>query len=223
MSEEATTVGHLDILLSDRPLIVCDVDEVVLEFLTPFGKYLRANGHELLPRSFRLTGNIVSLENQQEASADRVSTMLEDFFATQLDWQTPTHDVGEILSNLSALADILFLTAMPPRHYDARRALLDRHGLTYPLIATVEAKGPLIRDLHAERTQPLVFIDDMAYNHLSVLEHAPTVKAIHFMSNDHFRTMAPHPGDDVTLASDWHDIERIIKSHVTLDQSPDAA
>ena len=45
--------------LADRPLIVCDVDDVVLQFVTPFKAFLEHQGHRLVPRSFRLHGNIV--------------------------------------------------------------------------------------------------------------------------------------------------------------------
>ena len=58
-----TDVLSLDhVILSNRPLVVCDIDEVVLEFLTPFRNFLRASGLDLLPRSFRLHGNIVVLD-----------------------------------------------------------------------------------------------------------------------------------------------------------------
>ena len=38
------TVGHTQLSLEDRPLVICDVDEVVLEFLTPLNAFLNANG-----------------------------------------------------------------------------------------------------------------------------------------------------------------------------------
>ena len=214
MKTSVQTHGHEDVALSERPLIVCDVDEVALEFIAPFNAFLKANGFELLPRSFRLTGNIVSLGNGEEAERERVKDLLEGFFAEQLDWQTPAGGAETALSNLSRIADIVFLTAMPPHHFDVRRALLDRHNLPYPLIATVEKKGPLIGGIHGERAHPLFFIDDMIYNLHSVKKHVPDAFAINYMSNDHFRTMAPHPGDDVVQADDWLDIEQIIQQHV---------
>jgi hypothetical protein len=214
MTTVTGTRGVFDIQLGDRALIVCDIDEVVLEFVTPFNAYLMANGHELLPRSFRLTGNVVSVENGTEASSQKVGELLDSFFAHQADWQKPAKQVATALSNLSDIADILFLTAMPPQHYDVRRGLLDSHGMPFPLIATEDAKGPLIRDLHDDRPLPLIFIDDMVYNLHSVKQHAPQAKMLHYMANETFRAMAPHPGDDVTQADDWHEIEMIIKEHV---------
>ncbi len=206
--------GLADVRLTDRPLIVCDVDEVVLEFVDPLNAFLGANGHELLPRSFRLTGNIVSTRDGSEASAERVRDLLESFFANQLDWQVPAKGVSGALNSLSEVADILFLTAMPPRHYDVRRTLLDRHDMRFPLVATEAAKGPLIRELHDGRPHPLIFVDDMVYNLLSVREHAPDAQVLHYMANETFRAMAPHPGDDVIQARTWPDIERLVKDHI---------
>ncbi|MEX3009308.1 hypothetical protein [Hoeflea sp. TYP-13] len=214
MSDIGPTLGHDDIELKNRALIVCDVDEVVLEFLTPFNGFLKASGFELLPRSFRLTGNIVSLDDGTAAAGETVAALLDEFFARQIDWQTPAGGVDKALSNLSRIADVVFLTAMPPRHYEVRRSLLNRHGLTYPLIATEKDKGPLINEIHADRDHPLIFIDDMIYNLHSVKKHAPDAHTICYMSNDHFRAMAPHPGDDVTQAADWNEIEQIIRDHM---------
>ncbi|MEM6461044.1 MAG: hypothetical protein AAF724_03930 [Pseudomonadota bacterium] len=209
-----TTYGHEEIALGERPLIICDVDEVALEFVSPFAGFLKARGYELLPRSFRLTGNIVSLESGVEAAKETVRELLDAFFAEQLDWQVPANGARKSLSNLSAHADIVFLTAMSPRHYEARRAVLDRHDLHYPLVATVEEKGPLISEIHDERDHTVVFIDDMAPNLQSAKRHLPHAIAINYMSNDHFRTMAPHPGDDIVSAETWGEIESIIGRHL---------
>ena len=203
-----------EIRLRQRPLIVCDIDEVVLEFVTPFSAYLRANGYEWLPRSFRLTGNVVSLTDGSEAPHKRVRSLLQAFFANQLEWQTPADAVTTVLSSLSAHADILFLTAMPPQHYKARRALLDRHDMPYPLIATEDAKGPLIRDLHGDRPYPVAFVDDIVHNIQSVRQHVPHAKTLHYMANETFRALAPDPGDDVVKAMNWPEIEHILRDHI---------
>ena len=205
--------GLADVKLNNRPLIVCDVDEVVLEFVDPFRAFLGANGHELLPRSFKLTGNVVSLDDGTEAPAERVRELVNTFFADQVEWQTPADAVSSTLNELSRIADILFLTAMPPRHYDARRILLDRHGMPFPLVATEAPKGPLIRDLHEDRHHPLMFVDDMAHNLISVSEHEPRARVVHYMANETFRAMAPHPGDHVIQAQTWMEIEGIAKDH----------
>ena len=150
--------------VSTRPLIVCDVDEVVLEFLDPFDRYLNSIGHKLHPDSFRLHGNIRSIMEDVVAAHDQVARMEEEFFATQDKWQVPAKGVDAALRSLSRDADIIFLTAMPPRHHDVRRTLLDLHGLDFPMIATEEPQGPVVAALIGDRNVRAVFVDDIVRN-----------------------------------------------------------
>ncbi|MCB1444260.1 MAG: hypothetical protein KDJ87_00275 [Rhizobiaceae bacterium] len=201
---------------SRRPLVVCDVDEVVLEFLDPFDHYLNSVGHRLHPDSFRLHGNIRSLSGDIAAADDMVERMQEEFFASQDRWQTLARGVDRALDSLSRDADIVFLTAMPPRHHDIRRALLDRHRLDFPMIATEEPKGPVVAGLIGGRDVPAVFVDDIAHNHHSVRSHAPGCILMHLMANRTFRALAPALDDDVVIADDWSHAERLIREHLGL-------
>jgi hypothetical protein len=201
------------IRLTDRPLIVCDIDEVVLEFLTPFRNFLRSSGRDLLPRSFHIHGNVVALDTGLPVKDAMTSDLLEAFFQLQDQWQTPADRVVETLADLSIDADVIFLTAMPPRHAGVRRALLDRHGLTYPLLASEEPKGPIIKRLHDARDMPLVFIDDILRNLQSAQAHAPECLLVSMMANAQFRAMAPDPGDGIAKADSWTDAAKIIRTH----------
>jgi hypothetical protein len=201
---------------SERPLVVCDIDEVVFEFLDPFDRYLGSVGHKLHPESFRLHGNIRSLSENIVAAQEEVNRMEDEFFASQDKWQVPARGVDVALQSLALEADIVFLTAMPPRHQEVRRTLLDMHGLHFPLIATEEPKGPVVASLIGERRVPSAFIDDMVYNHGSVRTHAPDCLLLHLMANSVFRAMAPKPDDDIVIAEDWVDAERLIRDHIGL-------
>lgn len=210
----AGTIIPLDhVRLADRPLVVCDIDEVVLEFLSPFAAFLNSRGHDLLPRSFRLHGNIVESATGEVAADAVVDALQEDFFRLQEDWQTPAALAVETLDALGRDADVVFLTAMPPRHSEARHRLLHRFGLAYPLVATEAAKGPVVQALHRSRPLPLAFIDDIHFNHLSVQESAPEALLIQLMANATFRAMAPDPGAKVLRATDWCHAERLIRAH----------
>ena len=196
--------------------MVCDVDEVVLEFLDPFDRYLNSIGHKLHPDSFRLHGNIRSIMEDIVAAHDQVNRMEEEFFATQDKWQVPAKGVDAALRSLSRDADIVFLTAMPPRHHDVRRTLLDLHGLHFPMIATEEPKGPVVANLIGDRAVPAAFVDDMVYNHGSVRAHSPGCMLIHLMANKVFRAMAPDVDEDIVIAEDWADVERVIRAGLGL-------
>jgi hypothetical protein len=199
--------------LSDKPLIVCDVDDVVLQFLSPFEDFLRDHGHELLPRSFRLTGNIVLLETQVALEAGDVRELIEAFFEAQESRQLPFDLVVHTLEALSDEADIVFLTAMPPRYHEHRRRLLDRLALPFPLIANEGPKGPIMQRLHAARPYPSVFIDDMVHNLQSVRDHVPECLLIHMMPDSPLHLLAPKPAHDVTRATDWRHAAELIRSH----------
>lgn len=206
---------HDELTLTNRPLVVCDIDEVVFEFVTPFEAFLTDNGHELRATSFRLHGNVFGLEDGSETPADEVSRLLEVFFTSQDAWQTPVDSAAESLARLSGTADIVFLTAMPPRHREVRRRLLSSHGFDYPMIATESPKGPAVLALHGGRSQPLVFVDDIFTNLHSVRKHVPETLLVNLMANEVFRRLAPHPGEGVEIARDWPQAEKLIKTHFT--------
>lgn len=204
---------HDDLHLGERPLIVCDIDEVVLEFVTPFAAFLNHNGHELRANSFRLHGNVFNRIDGSETPGDEVSRLLEAFFQAHDDWQTPVNKAADSLARLSSHADIVFLTAMPPRHRQVRRRALARHGFDYPMIATEAPKGPAVEALHGARSQPVVFIDDIFVNLQSVRAHVPQTLLVNLMANETFRALAPHPGEGVDIATDWAHAEALISTH----------
>lgn len=207
----APDVSH--VRLGNRPLIVCDIDEVVLEFLSPFQTFLRSHNYDLLPRSFRLHGNIVSLLDNSEAGADAIAAFLEAFFSTQDQWQKPAELAVETLSDLSREADIVFLTAMSPRHHGVRRKLLDQLGLSFQMITTEDEKGPTVARLHGGRPLPVAFLDDIQRNLLSVGEHVPECLLITMMANVDFRPFAPAPTGNIIAATGWMEAAQLLRTH----------
>lgn len=199
--------------LTDRPLVVCDVDDVVLEFLMPFQRFLDSLGHRLEPRSYRLHGNIISTIDQQPLADSLVTQLILDFFEAQEDWQTPFGNAVTSLKALGTQADVVFLTAMPPRYTEMRRRLLDRLDLTFPLLATESPKGPVVRQMHGRRDLPLAFIDDMVHNHVSVADSVPECLLVHLMPQSDMHKHAPKPGPHVVQVADWHAAEREIERH----------
>ncbi len=211
---ESTALDISHIHLGERPLIVCDVDDVVLQFIDPFQLYLKSLGHEFVPRSFRLHGNIVSQANGLALEDQHVSRLIQEFFEDQESWQTPFDPVVSTLERLSDDADILFLTAMPPQFSAHRRRLLDRTGLTFPLLASEQPKGPIAQALHNGRDLPVVFIDDMARNLHSVKEHVGNCLLIHLMPDSPVHRFAPPAAEDIARARDWVHAAELIDQHL---------
>ncbi len=206
-----TDLGH--IRLTDRPLIVCDVDDVVLQFAAPFERYLQTRGHRLLPRSFKLTGNIVNGPDESVIEAPAVKALIDDFFVEQERWQTPFAYAVDSLLALGKDADLVFLTAMPPRHAEVRRRLLDQLTLTFPMIATEEAKGPMVAALQGERPLPVAFVDDMVHNLHSVGQHVPDCLLIYLPPPLEIFRFAPEPPENVRRVGTWPEASELIRSH----------
>ncbi|NTG48862.1 hypothetical protein G6M04_15885 [Agrobacterium rhizogenes] len=200
--------------LGDRPLVVCDVDDVVLHFFAPFLVFLDAEGHEFLPRSFRLTGNIISKANGIALEEKDVHRLIEAFFEAQEQWQTPLDRVVDALGDFSKNADVVFLTAMPPQFSAQRRRLLDRLGLVYPLIASLQPKGPILQTLHGGRPLPVAFVDDMAHNLHSVRDHVESCLLINLRPDSIVHRMAPTVASDIPQTSDWAEAAPLIHAHI---------
>ena len=205
-------VSH--IRLQERPLIVCDVDDVVLHFFAPFLAFIDGEGYEFLPRSFRLTGNIVSKGDGSALEEKDVHRLIEAFFEAQEQWQTPFDRVVNALEDLSKDADIVFLTAMPPQFWAQRRRLLDRLELAYPLLASLQPKGPIVRSLHRQRAMPVAFIDDMAHNLHSVSEHVPECLLINLKPDSIVHRMAPAAAAGIPEANEWSQAAPLIQAHI---------
>ena len=206
MSDDPETARQIEELAADdRPLLVLDVDDVVLEFIRPFPHFLKSRGFGLTLASFRLTGNIAETASGRLIEQPEVTALLGDFFDAQADWQSVTDGAEQALASLDGLAEIILLTAMPHRHRAARRAHLDALGLNYPLLTTEMAKGPAVARLRGQSGRPVVFVDDQPHNLASVRERVADASLFHLMADNSLRAFLPAVQDDVIVVQDWHE------------------
>jgi hypothetical protein len=194
----------------DRPLLVLDVDDVLLDFIKPFPRYLAQQGYRLDMGSFRLNGNVFHLETGAAAEQAQVRELLGGFFDSQALWQNLTNGAAEAIGAIARDAEIVLLTAMPHRHRDVRRKHLDELGLPYPLLTTEMAKGPAILRLRGGSERPVAFVDDMPHNLVSARQSVPDAHLFHLMADNSLRALLPPVPDDIVVVEDWPDAgERI--------------
>lgn len=206
MSIDPETLRQIAELARDeRPLLVLDVDDVLLDFVRPLPLYLASRGYQLRLNTFRLFGNVFEIDGGAEVERERVTGLLDDFFAAQTDWQTPVDGAADAVAAIARDAEVVLLTAMPHRHRDTRRRHLDALGLTYPLLTTEMAKGPAIRRLRGERARPVAFVDDMPHNLASARESVADTHLFHLMADTSLRALLPSPPDGAVVVDDWHD------------------
>lgn len=206
MSEDPETARQIAELARDtRPLVVLDVDEVLLEFVSPFIGFLGSNGLKFDTTSFRLNGNISDAATGTVVDQERVAALLDEFFAVQIHWQTAADGATDAIAALAAHAEIVMLTAMPHKHRAARRAHLDTLGFPYPLLTTERAKGPAIRQLRGEHPRPVAFVDDIPHNLVSVLAAIADAHLFHVMAHAGMRKLLPPLPEGIVTAENWRD------------------
>jgi hypothetical protein len=206
MSDDPETARQIaELARGTQPLVVLDVDEVLLEFIRPFVGFLGSNGLKFDTASFRLNGNISEAATGNVIDNDRVTALIDDFFAVQADWQTAADGAAEAIASLAANAEVVMLTAMPHRHRARRRAHLDALGFPYPLVTTEKAKGPAIRALRGEEGRPVAFVDDLPVNLVSVRGAVADAHLFHVMAHAGMRKLLPPLPEGIVAAEGWHD------------------
>ena len=214
MSDDPETARQIEELAhDDRPLLVLDVDDVVLEFIRPFPNFLEKRGLQLTLKSFHLTGNVAETATGRLVEQAEVTALLDEFFDAQAEWQSVTIGAADALAEIDRHAEIVLLTAMFHRHRAARRAHLDALGLAYPLLTTEMAKGPAVAKLRGATRRPIAFVDDQPANLLSARESVADAHLFHLMADNSLRDFLPPIPDDITVVEDWDDaLPKIVKA-----------
>ncbi len=193
------TLGQLETLaFTGRPLVICDVDEVVVHFTRDFEAYIGAHGLWLDPSSFALSGNIRHRDGGHPATDDKIMELVSAFFDERTRHQEPIDGAIEALLHIGETADVVMLTNLPHTAGDHRRENLKAHGLDFPVVTNSGPKGPAIRDLVRRAQQRAVFIDDSPSFIASAYDHAPDVHLIHFLHDERFARHV-EPMDYVSL------------------------
>lgn len=199
-----------------RPAVICDVDEVVLQFLAGLERHLAAHGCWLDRSSYALNGNIRRRGSDEPVTTEEVGELLWGFFDIHAETLDPIEGAIEGLAALEADAEIVLLTNLPHRYAAARERNLRGHGLPYPVIANSGPKGPAVRAILETLSAPAVYLDDSP-NHLeSALEHCPHLTLVHFIADAGFAAVAP-PVEGVELKTgSWAEATSFIRRRLGL-------
>lgn len=150
-----------------HPLIICDADEVLLQFIVGLEDYLECQGLWLDLTSYAITGNIKQRDTGEPVSDDDVKTLLEDFFATQTEHIKAMPGAAVALQRLTQQnAQIVVLSNLPSTQRAARQRCLQAQGMDYPVITNQGLKGAAVAYLSRAMRAPVFFLDDL-YHHLT--------------------------------------------------------
>ncbi len=196
----------------DRPLLVCDVDEVILHLVAPLERLLEEQGYELRKQAVRLSGNVFDVKTGEQASQQIVWSALATLFEEQHERQHVVDDAADTLHKLHQDFDIILLTNLPHRFGDIRRDYLKNIDIPFPVITNTGAKGPAMEWINKSQNEELAFVDDTPDHLNSVQVHAPNTHLVHFMANDEFRTMIGRLDHVLLSTGDWPEAGLAIRS-----------
>ena len=182
LSEEISNQIETLELDPDRPLVISDADEVLLQFMRQFEIYLDRNDMWIDLSSFRLQGNI-KYKGSDEAVDMTNRNIIDDFLAAETLNFSPVEGAAEALTALSKEAQIIILTNLPLAQKSERQINLSKHGMDYPVIVGSGLKGPAVKSLGEKINAPLFFLDDIPHNINSVAEYVPTSGRIHMIAD----------------------------------------
>lgn len=186
-----------------RPLIICDADEVLLQFLAGLERFLVRQRCYLDLGSFRIHGNIKHQDTNHPVADEAVTKLIADFFASDTRHLEPVPGAAAALQSLSYHAQIVILSNVPESSRDARIENLHEHGMPYPVIAGKGLKGPVVRNIIGTHSHPVVFIDDLPPNISSVAKETPHVHRLHFIADPRLARLMPASPDAHGRIDDW--------------------
>lgn len=195
-----------------KPLLICDADEVLLNFFQTLETFLEGEGFHVRLDSFALHGNVWRSDREEKASDDMVSSLLERFFTSAIHTSSAVSGAPEALDQLSSHMSICVLTNLPGEQTEARAQSLAKAGMDYPVICNTGLKGPAVKALEEAWQRPAAFIDDLPHNHDSVEQKAPDVHRIHYIASPKLAPMISKPDSAHLRFDHWNDIHRHLDS-----------
>ncbi len=199
----------------ERPVIICDADEVIADFMTGFEAYLAHRGLYFTWREYKLNGHILRRSDDTAIENAAVGVLVGDFFTDCVDQLAPVEGAAAAIGTLSRRAQVVVLSNVPPAERARRQDWLKRHGMDVPLVANIGVKGPAVRELAARAAAPGYFIDDSPRHHESVARDAGHVWRLHFVANRRLAELiGPAPASH-HRADDWATARTLIEADLT--------
>lgn len=195
-----------------RAVIICDADEVLVQFMVGMERFLMRKGlyHDF--SSFRIHGNVRDQNSNERVADEDVTSLFAEFFASETAHLEPVSGAADALQSLSRQAQVIILSNLPSTARQARIENLERHGMPYPVIAGSGPKGVVVEKLIAGITAPVVFIDDLPPHHASVATTTPHVHRLHFVADTRLAKLVSPSPDAHARIDTWSEAEPWIRS-----------
>ncbi|MDA9655190.1 hypothetical protein N9T15_01925 [Pelagibacteraceae bacterium] len=173
---------NISVLNDNKPLLVCDADEVIFDFMTSFEKYLNNQNLYFSWNSYALEGNILDNNNNQ-IHKDFIKEIINEFFKANTCTMNLMKGAKNSLKKLSSAFNIIVLSNIPFDFYDDRLKALKNNNLNFPFYANKGPKGKIMKKIAREFKNNVWFIDDSPFQVKSVQQAEKRIKTILFVGN----------------------------------------
>ena len=192
-----------------RPLLITDCDEVLLHMVSHFAAWLgESHAIDFSRETVEFGEALTRRSDGRTLASEEVWPLLDGFFATEMDRQTPVPGAIEALARIGEAADIVILTNLRDRCHAGRVAQLARHGVDHRVVCNQGGKGAPVARLIAEFDPSVaVFVDDIPGHHVSVAREAPMVWRLHLVAEPWLAKLLPKPAAAHARIDNWADAE----------------
>lgn len=204
-------IPQLDAIVLDvaRPLVICDVDDVLFHFLPGFAVFLTERGLYFDWTCYSLDGTVHHADDERPVPLAEAGALLNEFF-DHVEHLEPIEGASHALAGIAEWAQIVIMTNIPARVSAERRRSLDRHGLPYPMVTNIGGKGPAVRYLESQTERPTVFIDDLPRQHASVAKMSRDVVLLHFVGEPRVEALIGDAEHCHHKATSWPSAQQIV-------------
>lgn len=208
-----TQIDRLD-LVRGKPLVVCDADEVLFQFLDGLEAYLARRGLWLDMTTYDLTGNIKSAHTNEIFAAEKVRPLLVNFFENETAKLRPVPGAAPALRQIVDRTQIVVLSNVPEPQRPIRASSLSDHGMPYPLIANEGDKGGAIRYLFERVEAKIFFVDDFPGHLTSAQRHVEECVCINLVMHPKVAPFIDQMDFDHHRAKCWPDVLAVIEAEL---------
>jgi len=192
-------------MLSGRPLLITDCDEVLLHMVAHFQDWLgEAHAIDFAFESGAFAGALTHRDSGALVAEDRVWPLLSDFFRGEMHRQTLVPGALEALGRIGEVADIVILTNLGDEAHGWRVEQLAAHGIAHDVVCNQGGKGIPARAIIERHGAPrAAFVDDLAVHHASVAKHSPETWRLHMIAEPRLAAAIPPAEDAHVRIDDW--------------------
>ena len=111
---------------ADLPLLICDADEVLFQFMKRFESFLQSNNLFFSYESFKLNGNIRKIKDNKAIEAKQIPILINNFFKEHTLNLELISGCKKNLTELKKFLNIVILTNMPNQYVQNRVKALEK-------------------------------------------------------------------------------------------------